>query len=81
MPYELTAHSIRHQKGASHLSGQVKLNNFNIGKYAGKYVINWKLEQLSLEASEAQLTEMIPLIEKKAYELERDLTMTRSLSG
>jgi 2-isopropylmalate synthase len=46
---------------------------FNIGKYAGKYVINWKLEQLGLKASEAEVRNMIPLIEKKAYELKRDL--------
>jgi isopropylmalate/homocitrate/citramalate synthase len=47
---------------------------FNIGKYAGRYVINWKLEQLGLRASESQVREMIPLIENRAYELKRDLT-------
>ncbi len=47
--------------------------DFNIGKYAGKYVINWKLEQLGLKASEAEVSSMIPLIENKAYALKRDL--------
>ena len=45
-----------------------------IGKYAGKYAIGWKLEQLGLTATNEQVTKMIQLIEEESMKKKRDLT-------